>query len=165
MANTPNVSPAGISSIPLLGLLNAVKNLCLSPAGLTIGSSSAAKVKIANTTNISNNGVMRAVSSAEIAFTATSDDIAADAGSVQECVYLVLIDAAGTGSLYKGTIATGSGNAVIPATPEGYTCVGYLRLAVAAGATSFDATSDNLSATHLTDTYVDLSCNAANWGQ
>ncbi|KKL93229.1 hypothetical protein LCGC14_1876820, partial [marine sediment metagenome] len=36
------------------------------------------------------------------------------------------------------------------------TPIGYLRLAVAAGATDFDATSDDLSDGHLTDTFYSI---------
>lgn len=159
-------SPPGISSIELRGLLNAVKNRCCGPApGLTIGSSDPAKVKSANTTNVCVDGVIATYTTFEVAFTATSDDIAADAGVEREAVYLVLINSAGTKSLYKGTEASGAGAAAVPMTPEGYACIGYCRVTVAAGSTKFDATSDALSAAHITDAYVDLSCNAADWGQ
>ncbi len=137
--------------------LKKAGNVGLSPAGLVIGSSDASTIKITNTVVFLNKGVFKSKSTAETAFTATTHDITALAGSIQEAVYLVSLQADGTGIITKGTTATGAGNAVIPDTPAGETAVGYLRLAVAAGSTDFDATSDDLSAGHLTDTYVDYS--------
>jgi len=128
-------------------------------AGLAIGSGSKAKVLIANTITYVIDGVLYQKTTAEIAFTATTHDIAADAGSVQEAVYLYSVDSAGTVTVTKSPTATGAGNAAIPATPAGDAPLGYLRLAVAAGATDFDASSDLLDAAHLTDTYVNLATN------
>ena len=68
------------------------------------------------------------------------------------------IDASGNDHVYIGDIATGAGNAVLPNyedLPDDEAIVGALRLAVAAGATSFDATTDELDEAHLTDTYYD----------
>jgi len=133
-----------------------LKYRCLSDPGLCIGSASAAKVKIANTTKYLHNGVFKSKSSAEVAFTATTHDIPADADTIQEACYLVCLNAAGTPTLHMGEIASGSGNALLPEIPEGLTPIGYVRIAVAAGSTDFDAGSDELSAAHLTDTYVNL---------
>jgi len=164
MAN-PNVKCPGISSKSLDGLLNKVKNICFTYANLVIGSSAPEKVKVTNATDVAVNGVMfQVAAAAEIAFTATTDDIAADASNVREAVYLVVVNESGTASLHKGLESNGSGNAVIPATPEGYSCIGYVRVAVAAGSVKFDATSDSLAASHITDTYVNLSSNKADWG-
>ena len=138
------------------GIKNA-GNVCLATAGLAIGTTSTSEVRIVNTTTFLNKGIFKSKSAAEIAFTATTHDITAAAGSIQEAVCLVSLQADGTGILTKGTTATGSGNAIIPATPAGETAIGYLRLAVAAGSTDFDATSDALSDAHLTDTYVNFS--------
>ncbi|HYD82731.1 MAG TPA: hypothetical protein VEA63_01740, partial [Opitutus sp.] len=93
------------------------------------------------------------------AFTATTHDIAANASTVQERVYLYSLNAAGDVTVTPGVVATGAGNAAFPATPAGQTPFGALRLAVAAGATPFDATTDELDEAHLTDTYYDLSVN------
>lgn len=131
----------------------------LTAAGLTIGSAAAAKVKIANTVTFLIAGAFKSKTTAEVAFTATTHDIPAAAGSVQEACYLVALASDGTPSLTMGAIATGAGNAVVPACPAGKAPIGYLRLAVAAGATPFDASTDLLSAGHLTDTYVDLAEN------
>lgn len=128
----------------------------LSTGGLVIGSTSKKEVKIASTINYLHNGVFKAKTTAEVAFTATTHDIAANASSVQEAVYLLSLIADGTPTVTMGTIATGSGAAKLPDVPTGKTPVGYVRVAVAAGATKFDATSDDLDAAHLTVTYVNL---------
>lgn len=129
----------------------------LGTPGLAIGSVSAAKVLIGNTTPYLHDGVFKSKTTAEVAFTATTHDIAADASSVQEAVYVVLLAADGTPSLKMGAIATGSGNAKLPElTAADGTPIGYVRVAVAAGATPFDASTDLLSAGHITDTYVNL---------
>jgi len=163
--SNPEIRPPGIASKQLNGLINAVKNMCHTYPNLAIGSSAAAKVKISNNTDVSVKGKMFQVTAAEVAFTATDDDIEADANVIREAVYLVLVDEDGTASLYKGTEASGSGNAEVPETPEGYACIGYVRIAVAAGSTDFNASTDELSAAHLTDTYVNLSANCENWGE
>ena len=158
--DSPNpVNPvlAWLSGMAAASALKKAGNVCLSAAGLVIGSGDASKIKITNTVVFLNKGVFKSKATAETVFTATTHDITAVAGSVQEAVYLVSLQADGTVIITKGTTATGAGNAVIPDTPAGETAIGYLRLAVAAGSTDFDATSDDLSAGHLTDTYVDLS--------
>ena len=66
------------------------------------------------------------------------------------------LQADGTATLTAGTVATGSGNATVPAPPSGECMIGYVRVAVDAGATPFDATSDDLDASHLTVAYVDM---------
>jgi hypothetical protein len=158
--DSPNpVNPvlAWLSGMSAGEALKKAGNVCLAAAGLAIGTVSAAEVKIANTVTYLNKGVFKSKTTAEVAFTATTHDITAVAGSVQEAVYLISLQADGTPIITKGATATGAGNAVIPSTPAGETAIGYLRLAVAAGSTDFDATSDDLSAAHLTDTYVDFS--------
>src|SRR5579885_878008 len=70
----------------------AMKYMALSAAGLTIGdvgSSEKHKVKIANTVTYLNNGLFKTKTSAHVAFTDTTHDIAADAGAVKEAVYLM----------------------------------------------------------------------------
>ena len=133
-----------------------VENMALGPAGLAIGTASAAKIKIVNTVAFLVDAVFKSKATAEVAFTAITHDITNDAAVVKEAVYLVTLDSAGTPTLTKGVTATGAGNALVPNPPSGGTVIGYLRLAVAAGATPFDASTDLLSAAHLTDTYVDL---------
>lgn len=137
-------------------MFDTLRYMALSAAGLAIGTGSAAKVKIANTVTYVHNGLAKSKTTAEVDFTATTHDIAADALTVQERCYLVCLNAAGTPTLHAGDVATGSGNAVFPETPAGLTPIGGVRVAVAAGATSFDASTDLLSAAHLTDTYYDF---------
>lgn len=132
-----------------------VSNLSLTAAGLAIGTSKPT-VKIANTVTFLIAGVFKSKTTADTAFTATTHDITALAGSVQEAVYLVSLNASGTVTLTKGTTATGAGTALVPATPTGNAVVGHVRVAVDAGATDFDASSDDLDAAHLTVTYTDL---------
>lgn len=131
-------------------------NVTLSSAGLAIGSVSKKEVLIGNTVTFAINGVILTKTTAEVGFTATVHDIAPDASNVQEAVYLLSLNAAGAATITKGPTATGAGNAAIPDTPAGQTAIGYVRIAIAAGATPFDATSDDLDAAHITDTYVNL---------
>ena len=133
-----------------------LKALVLTDPGLCIGTGSAAKVKIGNTTKYLHNGIFKSKSSAEVAFTATTHDITADADSIQEACYLVCLIADGTISLTMGAISSTDGGALLPEIPSGKTPIGYLRLQVAAGSTDFNASTDLLSAGHLTDTYVNL---------
>lgn len=136
---------------------SVMQNMALSAAGLTIGSSSKKTVKIANTVTYLAAGVFKSKTTAEKAFTATTHDITANALSVQEAVYVVSLQADGTVTLTKGTTTTGAGNAPIPDGPANETVIGYLRLAVEAGAVDFDASTDELDESHLTDTYTDVS--------
>ncbi|HRN86067.1 MAG TPA: hypothetical protein PKU78_06060 [Candidatus Dojkabacteria bacterium] len=131
---------------------------------VAIGTSS--KKTIKTTTAVACvNGVLVSVTGAETAFTATTHDIAANASSVQEAVYLVVADSAGTITLVMGDIAEGAGNALIPEVPSGKVALGYARIAIAAGATAFDASSDDLDAAHITDTYVSFGGNASLLGR
>ena len=134
----------------------ALRNMCLSSAGLVIGSVSTAKVKIANTVTYLSDGVFKSKTTAEVAFTTTTHNITASASAVQEACYLLTLASDGTPTLTMGTIATGSGASYLPSVPSGGTPIGYVRVAVAAGSTSFAANSDALSAGHLTVTYVNL---------
>jgi len=156
---------AGISNKDLIGLLKTVTCRGMASAGVVIGTGSAAKVKWGNSIVACVNGKIVTVTTNEAAFAATSDDIAASASAVREAIYLLVVDAAGTVSLYKGTEASGSGNATWPETPADKACVGAVRIAVAAGSTPFDATTDLLSASHITDTYYDLAFSPADAGQ
>jgi len=146
-----------ITGMAAASALKNAGNVCLTSPGLVIGTGSAAKIKITNTVTFLPKGIFKSKATAEAAFTATTHDITADSATVQEACYLVSLSAAGTPTITMGAIASGAGNSIIPSTPAGETAIGYLRLAVAAGSTDFDASSDLLSAGHLTDTYYDLS--------
>lgn len=143
--------------ITLINQMSAWKNCSLSAAGLVIGSVSAAKVKIANTVNYVINGAFKSISTQEVAFTATTHDIPANASAVQEAVYVLTVALNGTVSITMGLIATGSGKALVPdALPANQAVIGQVRIAVAAGATSFTAATTLLNNGALTVTYTDL---------
>ena len=134
-----------------------LKYRALVDPGIAIGSSDASKIKITNTVKFLHNGIFKSKSTAETAFTATTHDIEADADTIQEACYLVCLNASGTVTIHMGEIAEGSGNALLPEIPAGLTPIGYLRLAVAAGSTDFNASTDDLSESGwLTDTYYSL---------
>lgn len=123
--------------------------------GLAIGASAKGKVLITNAVHFVLAGTLYQIAAQEVAFTSTTHDIAPNAESVQEACYKLSVAANGTVSITKGTTATGAGSATIPATPANQVSLGYVRVAVDAGATLFNATTDNLDAAHLTVTYVD----------
>lgn len=131
------------------------QNVVLTPPGLAIGSSSKKAVKVANAVNYLESGTPKLKAGAEVAFTATTHDIAVHATLVQERVFLVTISGSGVYTLTAGTIATGAGVAVAPAIPTGHHKLGTVRIAVAGGVVPFDATTDDLDAVHLTVTYTD----------
>lgn len=150
-------------NVDQVGFFTGIYNMCFSKAGLAIGTTSKKEVRITNTTEFGVNGGAYRKTAAEVAFTATIMDIPANASTVQEACFLYSLNASGTPTVTMGAIATGAGNSVVPVTPEDKCAIGYLRLAVAAGATSFDATTDDLDAAHLTDTYVDLHLNPSDF--
>ena len=129
--------------------------VALTSAGLAIGSSSKKAVLIANTVSYFNAGAIKNKTTAEVAFTATTHDITADAGAAQERWYLLALAANGTPSITAGVQgAVGSGT--YPVTPSGETPIGLVRLEIAAGSTIFDATTDDLDEAHITDNYYNF---------
>lgn len=123
---------------------------------LAEGTSSKKEVKITNAVVfMGNNAVAAEDAAAEHAFTTTTDDIAADADTPQERWYLYSSVDGATVVVTPGTIAA-EGAAGPPAIPSNAAAYGLARIVVEAGATPFDATSDDLDATHLTVTYFDL---------
>lgn len=135
-----------------------MKYRCLSSPGLVIGTTSKKEVKIGATTVFLFNGVFGSKASAEVAFTATTHDIAAHATDVKEAMYLVSFSAvAGTPAITMGTISVGSGTAVLPEIPTGHTPIGAVRIAAVAGGAGFDATTTDLdTAAAVTVTYYNL---------
>lgn len=125
-------------------------DLCLSAAGLAIGSGSKAQVLIANTVTYLIDGEFKTKTTAEVAFTATDHDIA----DGSEAVFVYSLNGDGDVTVTKGDDAVGAGNASIPDPPAGEAVIGHLRL-FADGAI-FNATTDELDAAHLTDTYTDV---------
>ena len=156
---------AGVSNKDLIGLLKTLTCRGLSSAGVVIGTVSAAAVKWGSSIVASVNGKIVTVTASEVAFTATTHDIAAHATLVREAVYLVLTDASGTVTLFKGTESSGAGTAAWPEAPTDKACVGAVRVAVAAGAVSFDASTDLLSAAHITDTFYNTTCSPIDFGE
>jgi len=150
----------------LIGFLRALKCHCVSDAALQIGTTSTAKVENnAAAVCIVNGQFVTLAADTETAFTATTDDITASANEVREAVYLLLVDSAGASRLLKGDEESGAGNAVAPHAPEDEAVVGAIRIAVAAGSTNFDATTDALSEAHITDTYYDLAFSPTDVGE
>lgn len=152
----------GLNRQSLMNLIDSLskrmRNMNFADGGLAIGTDKT-KVKNAASLVCAVNGLFVTVTTADtFVFTATTHDIPANASTVQEAMYVFTIDASGNDHVYMGDIATGAGNAVLPNyedLPDDEAIVGALRLAVAAGATSFDATTDELDEAHLTDTYYD----------
>ena len=148
----------------LLRLINLARaqhtqaaGICVTSPGLAIGTADKKKVKIVNTFLFwdSASTLPKFKATAEVAFTATTHDIAADAGAAQERWYLLSIVAAGTVTITAGKAgAVGAGT--FPATPSGGTPIGAVRLEIAAGATIFDATTDELDEAHITDEYYNF---------
>lgn len=102
-------------------------------------------------------GIRITVAAGTFAFTATTHDIAANADFSTEAAYLLSVDNAGAKTVTKGAdrlIGDNQIGAPVPATPAGDIPVGTVRIRVDAGATPFDATTDNLDAAHLTTTLL-----------
>lgn len=129
------------------------QDLALSIGAMAIGSDTA-QVAIGQPFSFVINGTLAEVAAADVAFTATTHDIAANADTAQEAFYLYTTDDAGSVTVTKGTTAD-TGSAVPPAPPANEAVFGYVNIVVAAGATPFNATSDALTAAHLTVTFRD----------
>jgi hypothetical protein len=118
--------------------INAVDSV-LSSAALAIGSSSKAKVKIVNTFYYIIDGVLYSKTSAEVAFTATSHDVAAD----KFAVFVLSIDAAGTVTMTKSADADSLAEIVLPAVPADEVVVGMVIINPT-GTGNFDASTTEL---------------------
>jgi len=130
------------------------RNHILSLPGLVIGTTSAAAVKIANTTNYLSAGFGKSKATAEIAFTAGA---ASNIANGQEQVFMLQLDGSGNGLLIPSQYGptTGAGTCPLPELPsDGLTCIGYCRI-FCGGASTFTAATTLLSATGLTVTYYD----------
>lgn len=112
---------------------------------LAIGTSSKAKVKN-SAFAVMVDGVITAISATETAFTATTHDIA----DGKEAIFLVYLDGS-TITLLKGDDADAD-EAVCPDTPAGKVKIGEVK--IAASGAIFNATTDDLDAAHITDTYT-----------
>jgi hypothetical protein len=118
--------------------INAVDHL-LSSAALAIGSSSKAKVKIVNTFYYIIDGVLYSKTSAEVAFTATSHDVAED----KFAAFVLSIDAAGTVTITKSADAATLAEIVLPAVPADEVVVGMVIINPT-GTGAFDASTTEL---------------------
>lgn len=127
-------------------------SILLSAPGLAIGTSSAAKVKH-NELIYQVAGMRYKVAAGEVAFTATTHDIADPDTNPREAIYVLSVNAAGTVTITKGADAAADA-AVAPATPAGEVKLGEVKIQHN-GSAIFDASTDLLSAAHLTDTYTD----------
>lgn len=159
----PIQSGSGYGFGPLMTTLDnistALDNNVLSTPGLVIGSSANTSVKIASTTVFKVNGTVLSKTTAEVAFTATTHDIPANASSVQERVYMLSLDASGNPTITAGVISTGAGTALLPERPaRGNAPIGYVRIAVNAGTpgsgTNFVAGTTALNDARMTTTYT-----------
>ncbi|MDO8357311.1 MAG: hypothetical protein Q7U76_13050 [Nitrospirota bacterium] len=143
--------------IALVNQLASVKCRTLNSAGLAIGTGSLAAVKITTATvNVLINSEFKSISTQEVAFTAVTHSIPANAASVQEAVYVLSVPIGLTPIITMGRIATGAGNAVAPSAPANHAVLGQVRIAVAAGATPFTAATTLLNAGAVTVTYTNL---------
>lgn len=120
--------------------------LVTSPA-LAIGSTPSQVASGAFTYVIDGIQYQKAAVAAGTAFTATTHDIAAD----KEAIFVLSINAGGTITITKGDDAD-AGSAVAPDTPAGECKMGEVK--VSAVGDTFDATTDSLAETWITDTYT-----------
>ncbi|MDD4381732.1 MAG: hypothetical protein PHE21_00070 [Candidatus Dojkabacteria bacterium] len=116
-----------------------------SPA-LAIGSSSKAKI-LNGAFTVVRDGVVSTIDSAETAFTATTHDIA----DGKEAIFLVYLNGSNAITLLKGDDASAD-EAVCPDTPSGGLKIGEVKISVTGAI--FNATTDDLDAAHVTDTYT-----------
>jgi hypothetical protein len=127
-------------------------DLLLSAPTLAIGTTSAAEVKHADLI-FQIDGMRYRIAAGEVAFTATDHDIADPDAAPREAVYVLSAGAgASTVTITKGTDAAADA-AVAPATPAGHVKFGEVKVQHN-GSAIFNATTDLLSAAHLTDTYT-----------
>lgn len=138
--------------------LGRAQGFLTSAPGLRIGTSSAAAIKYDEFTAVVRGGAIT-VSAGEEAFTATTHDIADPDSDPRESWYVLSVNASGTITTTKGTTAAEDA-AVKPVAPVDEVIVGYVKIQHD-GTAIFDATTDLLSASHLTVTYEDAPVEAA----
>jgi hypothetical protein len=135
--------------IELGALLNG--NILVKAPTLAIGTD---KTKIAHGEYIIQvDGFRTRIAAGEVAFTATTHDVADPDASGREITYLLSMTTGGsTPTITAGTIAA-LGASAAPATPAGHVVLGTVKVAHD-GTAIFDATTDELDEAHLTDTYT-----------
>jgi hypothetical protein len=142
-----------IREVSFDGLRKAIGSMCLGKAGLAEGTN-ANTIKTVTTVPYSINGRLYSK--------AATDNIAMNAlaaqAALKDCMYLVLIDSAGTVSLAKGTEVANGAGAVLPANPAPTTrsVLGAFKVATAA-ATTFTSGTTDLSAAGVVATFYDMS--------
>lgn len=137
-------------------ILDFVANMCFG-GSIGIGTTSAAKVKVLTQINFLYHGTPKSIAAnTEVAFTATEDDITANPDTVQERTYLLVSD--GDTTKLVGGVQADTGLSQDPSEEliGDNAVVGRVVLQVAAGTTDFDASTDLLSAAHITDTYESI---------
>lgn len=123
--------------------------------GLAIGTVSAAEVKVTNILVCVVGGAVVELAAAEKGFTATTHDITADSADAQEAYFLLSTVDGINVVITKGTTAD-EGAGVPPAVPSNAAPIGLVKVVVDAGSTDFNATTDDLDASHLTTTFEDM---------
>lgn len=122
MAKTLTTSPGGLSDAGVRGAIlemqGALVDQLLTTAGLTIGSSSKPKLKIANTIYALANGVLVKKTTAEIV-------IAGTVTNAKFNVYVLSIDSAGTVTASMGTEGATIGAVVFPTIPADNAVIGF----------------------------------------
>lgn len=125
MAKTITTSVGGLSDAgvraALTKLQTAAVDLVLNSAGLTIGSSSKPKVKIANTTYFLIDGVLYSKTTAEVTLT-TANNVA----NAKYNVLVLSIDSAGTVTVTNGTEAATLAAVVFPTIPSSQVVLGFV---------------------------------------
>ena len=134
-------------------ILDFVANM---PLGGTIGigTTSKAKVKVLTQIDFLYHGKLKSVAAnTEVAFTATDDDITADADTDQDRTYLLVSN--GTTTKLVAGVQADTGLSEDPSEDliGDNTVLGRIVLTVADGSTDFDASTDELDAAHITDVY------------
>lgn len=131
-----------------------VGTILLSVPGFRIGTSNAAQVEF-DELIFQISGMRYRIAAGEVAFTETTHDIADPDADPQEAVYLLSVTHGSTApTITKGTTAA-AGAGAAPATPAGHLAIGSVRIQHD-GSAVFTATTDLLSAAHITDTYTDV---------
>lgn len=133
--------------------IEATTNCTFNSGGLTIGSSSKPKIKIANDVYGIINGTLVKVAAAEVAFTATTHDVA----DTYSKIFFLTADSAGTVTVRGSSAAlTAGGVAAItpPTIPEDCMVIGAVLIS-SAGAL-FDATTTDLDAGTVTVVYINI---------
>lgn len=131
---------------------NALACQCLNAPGLAIGTGSKKKIKITNDIGCIINGKIVPIAAQEVAFTATTHDIAD--GYIN--TYVLTADVTGTVTIRMGDpvlIAATATAITLPPIPDGSAILGVVTIST--NGAIFDATTTDLDAVTVTDLYYD----------